>query len=112
MLKLRFYRTETGKVPYLDWLSGLKDKVAAARIAQRINRVRAGNPGDWKSLESGLRELRFQFGPGYRVYYVIEDDTILILLAGGDKSSQQRDIARALEYLSDMRERDDDESDD
>lgn len=80
---------------FIDWLGGLRDTVARARIAKRIDRLAFGNPGDAKSVGEGVSELRFSFGPGYRVYFTRCGDTIVILLCGGDKGSQSRDIERA-----------------
>jgi len=78
---------------FARWLENLRDRKAQTIIAARVARIVLGNFGDAKSLGAGLFELRIAFGPGYRLYYAIEDGTIVILLAGGDKSSQSRDIA-------------------
>ena len=80
---------------FIDWLGALRDVRARARIAKRIDRIADGNFGDAKSVGDGVSELRFAFGPGYRVYYVQRGDVVVILLCGGDKSSQERDIERA-----------------
>ena len=80
---------------FIDWLSGLRDLQARARIAKRIDRIAQGNLGDAKSVGNGVSELRFPFGPGYRVYFTIRGEVVVILLCGGDKGSQERDIARA-----------------
>ena len=77
------------------WLMALRDRQAAARIQVRIDRLALGNPGDVKSVGHGLSELRVDHGPGYRVYFAQRGATLLILLCGGDKSSQDRDIAKA-----------------
>jgi putative addiction module killer protein len=77
------------------WLNGLSDKRAAARIAQRIVRLRNGLFGDVKPVGEGISELRVDYGPGYRVYFVQRAATLIVLLCGGDKHSQSRDIARA-----------------
>ena len=79
----------------MKWYSRLKDRVAKMRIAVRIRRVQSGNVGDARPVGDGVFELRFNFGPGYRVYYTERGDEIIILLAGGDKSTQQSDIAAA-----------------
>lgn len=84
---------QTGE--FASWLRGLKDGAAAKKIAQWIARVQAGLMGDVKFF-SGIGELRIDFGPGYRVYFVKQGNTIIILLGGGDKSSQGRDIKRAI----------------
>ncbi len=78
------------------WFSALKDKAAKARITARIDRAEDGNFGDSASIGEGVSEMRIHFGPGYRVYWKRVDGQIVILLAGGDKSSQQSDIKSAL----------------
>lgn len=80
---------------FRTWLGALRDDRAVARIAVRIRRLEQGNPGDVKSLGAGLLEMRVDYGPGYRVYYVRRGATIIVLLCGGDKRTQQRDIRRA-----------------
>ena len=77
------------------WLSELRDGAGRARILVRIERLAAGNPGDHKGVGDGVIELRMTFGPGYRVYYMQRNALLIVLLAGGDKSSQDADIARA-----------------
>ena len=77
------------------WLTGLRDVAGRARILVRIERLAAGNPGDHKGVGDGVMELRMTFGPGYRVYYIQRGEMVIVLLAGGDKSSQTADIARA-----------------
>jgi putative addiction module killer protein len=80
---------------FIDWLTALRDIQARARIAKRIDRIAQGNFGDAKPVGDGVSELRFDFGPGYRVYYTRRGDVVVILLCGGDKDSQPRDIERA-----------------
>jgi putative addiction module killer protein len=80
---------------FIDWLTKLKDRRAAARIAARILRLEDGNLGDVKPVGEGVSELRINYGPGYRVYFVQASRTILLLLCGGDKSTQAGDIAEA-----------------
>ena len=80
---------------FLRWLKGLRDKRAKARIAIRVDRIEEGNFGDHKSVGDGVSELRIGVGKGYRVYYTIRNSSVVILLCGGDKSSQQQDIQRA-----------------
>lgn len=77
------------------WLDGLSDLIGRARILARIERLRGGNFGDWKSVGEGVGELRIATGPGYRVYFTKMGNEIVVLLAGGDKKSQARDIPRA-----------------
>jgi len=84
------------------WLAKLKDKGAVARILARIYRFEMGNMGDAKTIAANLFEARLFFGPGYRLYYTIQGDTILLLLCGGDKSSQGRDIEKAKQILEEL----------
>jgi putative addiction module killer protein len=93
-----FYRDSTGNEPFTDWLNGLRDSVARRRILTRLRRMEQGNYGDFKPVGAGVNELRFFFGAGYRVYFGEDGDTLVVLLCGGDKSSQQRDIAQAQAY--------------
>ena len=82
---------------YDRWFSALKDRRAVARINARLRRMALGNPGDAKHVGEGVSELRLDFGPGYRVYYTQHGREVVILLAGGDKSTQKRDIEKAIE---------------
>lgn len=86
------------------WLEGLRDLRARARVLARIERLIGGNPGDVRPVGSGVSELRIDYGPGYRVYYRQRGAVLLILLAGGDKSTQTRDIADALALARDLEE--------
>lgn len=79
------------------WLDGLKDKQAARRVQVRIDRAEDGNLGDWMPVGEGVSEMRIHYGPGYRVYFLQRGREIIILLAGGDKSTQSKDIKAALE---------------
>lgn len=81
---------------YLDWINALKDRVGRARIQVRVDRLAHGNPGQFRKLTGGVNEMKIDIGPGYRVYYTERDGQLLILLAGGDKSTQQNDIQTAL----------------
>lgn len=80
-------------------MAKLKDRTVKVRIADRLERVELGNLGDYKALGDGLYEFRIAYGPGYRLYFSRQGDTIVVLLAGGDKSSQTRDIGKAREIL-------------
>ena len=102
---VRIYSCSDGSEPFTDWLRSLRDGTARNRIRQRIARVRLGNFDDARSLGDGLFELRVHLGPGYRVYFGREGDRIVILLSGGDKGSQNRDIERAKGYWQDQRSR-------
>ena len=88
-------------VVFAKWFAGLKDARAKARIRIRIDRVELGNLGDAKFFD-GIGELRIDYGRGYRIYFVKRGNTVIVLLCGGDKSSQQRDIRRALEMAQEL----------
>jgi putative addiction module killer protein len=81
---------------FVEWLDGLRDIHARARILARIERLATGNPGDVRPVGEGVSELRIDFGPGYRVYYKKQGKAVLVLLAGGDKRTQAKDIKTAL----------------
>lgn len=104
---LRQYVAANGKRPFAEWLYSLSDRNTAARVQIRLERLRLGNFGDARSLGKGLSELRIDIGPGYRVYFTVEGKSVVLLLCGGDKTTQQRDIRRAREYLTDYRRRTD-----
>jgi putative addiction module killer protein len=87
-----------GKAPFETWMRSLRDKQTKARILTRIDRVRLGNFGDCESVGEGVYELRIHFGPGYRVYFGLQGAEIILLLCGGDKSTQTRDIEMAKAY--------------
>ena len=82
---------------YRGWIDGLRDQAGRARILMRVDRLIHGNPGLHRNLTEGVSELKIDVGPGYRVYYARRGDRLLLLIAGGDKSSQAKDIAKALE---------------
>ena len=99
------YITVEGRVPFGEWLKRLNDRKARARIRVRLDRLSMGNLGDCRFLGSGLCELRIDYGPGYRVYFGEIGDLIILLLAGGTKRSQQRDISRDRGFLTNFRRR-------
>jgi putative addiction module killer protein len=105
MIELREYRLPNGKAPFSEWLRDLRDREARARIRVRLNRVRLGNFGDSTPLGEGLFELRLMFGPGYRVYFGREGDRLVLLLCGGDKKTQEKDIGRARAAWEDYKRR-------
>lgn len=105
VIEIRYYATISGDVVVNDWLTNLADERAAAKISVRIDRLAAGNFGDSKSLGNGLRELRIDWGPGYRVYFALIGRFCVLLLCGGDKRKQQADIERATRYLEDYKKR-------
>lgn len=104
-VELRHYLNRAGRDIFQDWLFGLADVRAQAKVAARINRLAAGNFGDCKALGQALWELRIDWGPGYRVYYAMIGKACALLLCGGDKRSQSSDIGQALRYLRDYHSR-------
>ena len=82
---------------YRDWIDGMKDQAGRARILMRVDRLIHGNPGKYRNLTEGVSELKVDVGPGYRVYFSQRGNKLLLLIAGGDKSTQAKDIAKALE---------------
>ena len=102
MIELRRYQLEDDRVPVTEWLSGLRDKRARAQIEVRLRRVSAGNFGDCKPVGEGVSELRIDYGPGYRIYFVQRGSALVILLAGGDKRTQEQDIQTALELAGNI----------
>lgn len=100
MKKVEVFKLENGKTPLQEWLNSLKDKQIKARILERIKRLPLGNFGDYKKLDFELSELRLKFGSGYRIYFSEIDNVLVLLICGGDKSSQSKDIKKAKEYLN------------
>jgi len=105
VLELIVYEREPGRRPFDEWLSDLRDKTAQARILARLRQVEAGNLGDCATVGEGVLELRVHVGAGYRVYCGRSGDTWVILLSGGDKATQQRDIERAKGFWADWKRR-------
>jgi len=99
-LTVREYLTAAGESPYRDWLQSLT-RAVAARIQARVLRFESGNVGDHKSVGSGVWEARVMCGPGYRIYFGKDGGSIIVLLLGGDKKSQTKDIRRAQEHWDD-----------
>lgn len=87
---------------YLSWINGLRDDRAVARITTRVDRLELGNPGKVESVGDGISELKIDYGPGYRVYYKKSGNTIIVLLCGGDKSTQEKDIKEAKRLAKDI----------
>jgi len=102
--ELRVYETGSGACPFEDWLDGLRDAMGRARIRVRLDRLEQGNLGDCKSLGEGVRELRIDCGSGYRVYFAEDGPVIVLLLIGGDKGTQAKDIRTARKYWNDYQE--------
>lgn len=89
---------------FITWLTKLKDRRAAARIAIRIDRFASGNPGQTRDLGQGLSEMKIDYGPGYRVYYMRRGEVVYLLLCGGDKSTQAKDIVEARRLAKELRD--------
>lgn len=103
--ELHYYQTSAGERPFIEWLEGLNDRQARARMEARLARVAAGNLGDVEPVGAGVTELRIGWGPGYRVYFARVGVMIVLLLCGGDKRRQQKDINRAKGYFQDYKAR-------
>jgi putative addiction module killer protein len=100
--EIELYETASGRTPFTEWIERLAFNVQRI-IYKRLDRIALGNFGDTKSLGDGVYELRFDTGPGYRVYYGLDGDTIVLLLSGGDKSTQVKDIKQAKEYWNEYK---------
>jgi putative addiction module killer protein len=97
---LKKLETDEGRIPFDEWYLNLKDKKARAVVAARLLRIQAGNFGDVKPIALGVYEFRIDFGPGYRIYFGEVHNILVVLLCGGDKSTQKRDIDRAIALWS------------
>lgn len=105
MIEIVRYQREDGTEPYTEWFRRLRDKSAKANIISRLHRVESGNFGDHKTVGEGVNELRINVGPGYRIYFGMNAAVMVILLCGGDKSTQDRDIGRAKAIWADWKRR-------
>jgi|SRR5688572_29225499 putative addiction module killer protein len=103
--ELRIYRTKEGKEPFVEWIESLGDHIGRGHITNRLNRLVTGNYGDCKSVGDGVRELRIHYGPGYRVYFSEQQETIVLLLVSGTKRMQASDVKKAKKYWTEFRER-------
>lgn len=103
--ELRYYKLPNGKSPFVEWITHFKDKVTRIRIERRLERMELGHYGDCEPVGEGVYELRLHFGSGYRVYFVEQGDEVLILLCGGDKSTQSEDIRLAKQFWRELRGR-------
>lgn len=104
-IEVRQYQTADGRIPFAEWFGALRDRQAVQAIAARLDRLRAGNRGDWKPVGAGVLELRMDTGPGYRVYCGQHGATLVLLLCGGDKRTQTKDIEAAHAYWKDYQAR-------
>ena len=94
-IEIKVLETDEGKVPFEEWYDSLRDKLTKVRIRRRLDRIELGNFGDTESVGEGVYELRLHFGSGYRVYFGRVGSTVIVLIGGGDKSRQKKDIAQA-----------------
>jgi putative addiction module killer protein len=106
-IEVDVYVAEDGRAPFTEWPESLGDREAAARIRFRLARVRLGNFGVWRSVGGGVMELKVDVGPGYRMYFGQFGSRLVILLCGGSKKTQRRDIVKAKTYWADYRRRTD-----
>ena len=100
-----YYEAPDGQKPVQEWLYALKDVMARAQLRARIDRVKLGNLGKCNSVGQGIMELKVDFGPGYRIYFGQMGRALIVLLCGGDKSTQSKDIKKAHEYWTDYKRR-------
>lgn len=104
-MEIKLYKLQNGKSPFRDWYTSIIDEMTQSKIDIQITRLRYGNPGKAKSVGAGVMELKIDFGPGLRVYYGQDGNDLVILLLGGNKSSQAPDIQRAQEFWAEYKER-------
>lgn len=104
-LKVVLYVTEDDACPFERWLESLRDRQARARIKKRLDRIELGNLGDFKAVGAGVMEFRIDYGPGYRIYFALSGETIVLLLCGGDKRTQNQDILKAQKYWKNFQKR-------
>ena len=102
--RVQYYRDQNGRAPFTDWLESIHDSSTQSRIERRLDRLTRGNFGEHKSVGDGVFELILDFGPGYRIYFGEVNNTTVLLLYGGDKSSQARDIERAKIHWQEYKE--------
>lgn len=103
--EIKRYITSDGKIPFAEWLDSLRNNKTKSIIDKRLNRVSEGNLGDYRFLEEGVCELRIDYGSGYRIYFGQIGTIAVLLLCGGDKSTQDQDIRQAIEYWREYRRR-------
>jgi len=103
--QIEYYRTAAGRVPYWVWHNSLKDTKTQAVVDVRLARIRAGNFGSCEPVGEGVLELKIDYGPGYRIYFGQVGHRVVLLLTGGDKSTQKGDIRKAMEFWQDYKAR-------
>jgi putative addiction module killer protein len=103
--ELKRYITSDGRIPFAEWLDSLQNAKTKTIIDKRLSRVSTGNFGNYRSVGEGVCELKIDYGPGYRIYFGQVGTTIVLILCGGDKSTQDQDICTAIEYWAEYRRR-------
>ena len=105
--EVEVYETEEGKAPFQEWVDGIREKTARTLVNSQVRKAQLGNFGDWKSLTGagGICEMRISYGPGFRIYYFVVGQKVILLLSGSTKNNQDRTIAKAKEYLADYNRR-------
>ena len=104
-IEMEIYETASGRCPFNIWFENIRERHTRAKILTRLDRLKEGNFGDCKSLGEGIAELRIHYGPGIRIYYSKIGNRIILLLCGGDKSSQNKDVNKAKKYLKEYQYR-------
>ena len=104
MYRIEIFETTSGKRPFSKWLADLKDLNGRAKIRVRLDRVRLGNFGQCESVGDGVSELKINYGPGYRVYFGLKGKRIVLLLCGGSKRTQSKDISNAIAFFKEFKE--------
>ena len=102
---IEIYQMPNGTIPFTEWFNSIRDRRAIERIRARLQSIKLGNLGEHKFVGNGVWELKINVGKGYRIYYGQVDQTIILLLCGGDKTSQNRDIELAIDYWTEYKER-------
>ena len=105
MIDIQHYHNASDVDVYQEWLDGIRDRSTRVRITRRVDRIKDGNFGDHEPCRDGVYELKIDFGPGYRVYYSKVGETLVLLIGGGDKSTQAKDIDKAVANLQDYKRR-------
>ena len=99
---IQIYKTDNGVAPFFVWMNDIKNNLVISKVLTRIDRVSIGHYGDYKSVGNGVLELRIHYSPGYRIYFAEYENDIVILLLGGSKNSQTKDIKKAKKYWKDF----------
>jgi putative addiction module killer protein len=104
--RIVIFKTSDGRAPFKEWLDNITDQATSAAIVQRLTRLRLGLFGDCKAVGGGVSELRINHGPGYRVYFALSGDEVVLILVGGTKQTQRKDIKTAQKYWAEVKKKD------